>query len=112
MWKTWAAQGTGHNSTREALAAATKKSTTPVKSPFLNAEAEVLRLCPCAPRSAPSQAKSETVCHVNEKASPDVVALLAARGYTFDEELSKRLRGVVDDGAFWLKNTIHVFRKA
>ena len=50
--------------------------------------------------------------HVNEKASPDVVALLVARGYTFDEDLSKRLRGVVDDGAYWLKNTIHVFRKA
>jgi len=49
--------------------------------------------------------------HVNGKASPDVVALLVARGYAFDEELSKRLRGVVDDNAVWLRNTLHVFRK-
>jgi hypothetical protein len=50
--------------------------------------------------------------HVNEKANADVVALVVARGYVSDAETTARLRGVVDDGAFWLKNTIHVFRKA
>lgn len=49
--------------------------------------------------------------HVNNKPGADVVALMGARGYVFDEATSTRLRGVVDGGAGWLRNTLLVFYK-